>query len=66
MILWYRITSRTQNGSISTDSSGRRIDDRIHIQFLLDTSANMTQGTCSGDIQIYIICEYCVCSVEHL
>ena len=40
--------------AFSTDSSGKRIDDEIHIHLLLNTSAaNMTQG--SVDIQVYTI-----------
>ena len=43
--------------AFSTDSSGKRIDDEIHIHLLLNTSAaNMTQG--SVDIQVYTIYVY--------
>ena len=47
---------------ISTDSSGKRIDDKIHIHLLLDTSAsvhNLTQG--SVNVQLYTLCAYCTC-----
>ena len=50
---------------ISTDSSGKRIDDKIHIHLLLDTSAsvhNLTQG--SVNVQPYTLCAYCMCSVD--
>lgn len=76
MILWYMhmlhyIVAHTKWTPFSADSSGKRIDDKIHIHLLLNTSAainnNVTQG--SVDIRVYTIYiihvyVYCVGSIE--